>query len=194
LPYSSTAAAIAFYAALVAFVVLEQRPRLRSMLNREGARRDRGSMVVLVACIAGGIVGAFLLASDVPGASLGAARWPLLVCGVALMVAGIVLRQWAITVLGRFFTVDVRVQEGQQVVDRGPYRWVRHPSYTGMLVTFLGIGMALGNWLSILCALVIPLAGLAARIGVEERALLDGLGDPYRRYAAGRARLVPRVW
>jgi len=110
------------------------------------------------------------------------------------MVAGIVLRQWSVALLGKSFTVDVRVHEGQQVIDRGPYRFVRHPSYTGMLLTFAGIGLALGNWLSLACVLLVPLVGLVLRIRVEERTLLAELGEPYRRFAEGRARLVPHVW
>ena len=86
------------------------------------------------------------------------------------------------------------VQAGQTVVDTGPYQWVRHPSYTGMLITFAGNGLALGNGLSLACAVLIPCIGLVHRIGVDERALLHGLGDPCQRYASGRARLIPHVW
>jgi protein-S-isoprenylcysteine O-methyltransferase Ste14 len=110
------------------------------------------------------------------------------------MGAGIVIRQWSVTLLGRFFTVAVRARPDQVVVERGPYRWVRHPSYTGMIVTFLGIGLALGNWAALLVLAVVPTAGLIVRIHVEERALLDGLGEPYRRFAATRARLIPHLW
>jgi len=97
-------------------------------------------------------------------------------------------------VLGRFFTVDVRVHEGQTVVERGPYRWLRHPSYTGLIVTFLGLGLALDNWVALAVLAVLPTAGLVYRIHFEERALLDCLGEPYRRFAAGRPRLFPGVW
>jgi protein-S-isoprenylcysteine O-methyltransferase Ste14 len=62
------------------------------------------------------------------------------------MAVGIAIRQWAVMVLGRYFTTNVRVHPGQTVVEEGPYRWVRHPSYTGMLITFVGIGLALWNW------------------------------------------------
>jgi protein-S-isoprenylcysteine O-methyltransferase Ste14 len=65
---------------------------------------------------------------------------------LTLIAIGIAIRQWAVVVLGRYFTTDVRVHGGQTVVETGPYRWVRHPSYTGMLITFVGIGLALGNW------------------------------------------------
>ena len=188
-------AQIPFYALLALFVVLEQRIRLRSMLNREGERRDQGSLYLLIACIGGGVGGAFVLACDLStGVVGGTARWMLYGAGLILMVAGIVVRQWAIALLGRFFTVDVRVTDEQVVVDRGPYALVRHPSYTGMLVTFAGIGLALGDWLSLACVLLGPSVGMVVRIRVEEQALREGLGEPYRCYAATRARLVPRVW
>lgn len=115
--------------------------------------------------------------------------------GLVLMWAGIALRQWAaIVLLGRFFTVDVRVQPDQPVIDRGPYRYVRHPSYSGMITMFLGMGLALGNWLSLLVLAVVPTAGLVVRIHVEERVLLNAVGEPYRQYAASRRRLIPGLW
>jgi protein-S-isoprenylcysteine O-methyltransferase Ste14 len=194
LPYSDTGARIAFYAILATFLLLEQRTRVLSWTRRDGERRDRGTLVVVVVSIAVGLAGAGIIAGDVTSAELSGARWPLFAVGLALMIAGIVLRQWSIAMLGRSFTVVVRVREGQQVIDTGPYRWVRHPSYTGMLVTFAGYGLALGNWISILCATVVPLIGIVVRIRVEEQALLEGLGEPYRRFAEGRKRLVPGVW
>jgi protein-S-isoprenylcysteine O-methyltransferase Ste14 len=194
LPYTDTGAKVAFYVTVGAFALLEQRTRLRSMLNRQGSSSDQGSLVVVVAAIAGGVIGAFLCASDVPAAAISSVRWPIFVAGLVLMWVGIVIRQWAITVLGRFFTVNVRIQSDQTVVDRGPYRWVRHPSYTGMTITFVGMGLALGNWLSLVLLAVVPTAGLIYRIHVEERALLDALGEPYRQFAATRRRLIPGVW
>jgi protein-S-isoprenylcysteine O-methyltransferase Ste14 len=194
LPYSDTGARIAFYAILATFLLLEQRTRVLSWTRREGERRDRGSFVVVVASVAIGLAGAGVVAGDITSAELSGALWPLFAAGLALMLAGIVLRQWAIAMLGRSFTVVVRVREGQEVIDTGPYRWVRHPSYTGMLLTFAGYGLALGNWISILCAVLVPLIGIVVRIHFEEQALLEGLGEPYRRFAEGRKRLVPGVW
>jgi protein-S-isoprenylcysteine O-methyltransferase Ste14 len=110
------------------------------------------------------------------------------------MAAGLCLRQWAILVLGRFFTVDVRVHSNQVVVARGPYRWVRHPSYSGLIVFFVGVGLALSDWASLIVLALLPTAGLLVRIGSEERALLAALGEEYRRYAAARRRLFPGVW
>ena len=92
---------------------------------------------------------AFALAGDVHATALHEARWPIFVVGLVLMLLGIALRQWSVFALGSFFTVQVQVREGQTVVDTGPYRYVRHPSYTAIMLTFFGMGVALENWLSL---------------------------------------------
>jgi protein-S-isoprenylcysteine O-methyltransferase Ste14 len=194
LPYSRLGAQIPFFAVMGIWVLLESRVRLRSRLNRHGARLERGSMLVLLASIYAGLFGGFELAGREQTAAIADGRWLLFVVGMVLMCAGIVIRQWAVALLGELFTVDVRVHEGQRVIERGPYRWVRHPSYTGLIMTFLGIGLALGNWAALIVLAVLPTAGLVVRIRFEERALLDGLGEPYRRFAASRSHLFPGLW
>jgi protein-S-isoprenylcysteine O-methyltransferase Ste14 len=194
LPYNSSSAKIAFDVVIGVFALLEWRIRLRSHLNRHGSRSDRGSLLVVVATVSGGMAGGLVLAGTVPATAIAVARWPIFVLGLMLMIAGIVIRQWAVAVLGQFFTVDIRVHPGQNVVERGPYRWVRHPSYSGMIVTFLGVGLALGNWAALAVLTLVPTAGLIVRIHFEERALLDGLGEPYRRFAAARPHLFPGLW
>ena len=184
---------IAVNVALGVWVVSEWSIRLRSHRNRQGARLDRNSRMIVVASALAGVGGGIALARALPEAAMPDARW-LLVAGLVLMGAGIAFRQWAVAVLGRFFTVDVRVHPGQTVVERGPYRWLRHPSYTGLIATFLGLGLALDNWAALAVLAVLPTACLVYRIHFEERALLDGLGEPYRRVAASRPRLFPRVW
>ncbi|HZS24159.1 MAG TPA: isoprenylcysteine carboxylmethyltransferase family protein [Gaiellaceae bacterium] len=167
--------------------------RIRSGLRRRGRSLERWSLLVVLAAVVGGMLGGLELARW-GAAEIGAGRWPLFVVGLVLMAAGIAVRQWAIVVLGRYFTVAVRVQSGQPVVDRGPYRWVRHPSYTGLVVFFVGLGLALGNWASLAVLAVVPTAGLLVRIRFEERALVAGLGASYERYAATRRRLFPGIW
>jgi len=194
LPYSDAGARIAFSVVLGVFVVLEQRIRFKSRLNRQGAREDRGSLLVVIVAIALGVGGACVMAGRAPSAAIPGARWPIFLFGVALMCFGIALRQWAIMLLGQFFTVDIRVHPGQTVVDRGPYRRLRHPSYTGLIVTFLGLGLALGNWAALAWLIVVPTAGLVVRIHAEERVLLARIGEPYRRFTATRARLIPGIW
>lgn len=194
LPLDEPGARIAFDVVVGAFVLSELTIRLRSERNRAGSRLERTSLLVVQATALGGVGGAILLARRLPGAAVTGGRWPLFVAGLALMCAGIAIRQWAVVTLGRFFTIDVRVQPGQTVVDSGPYHWVRHPSYTGLILTFLGFGLALVNWAALAVAFLVPTAGLVYRIHFEEHALLETLGEPYRRFAAGRRRLFPGVW
>ena len=106
---------------------------------------------------------------------------------------GIALRQWAITTMGPYFVGRVVVQPGQEVVNSGPYRWLRHPSYTGMWLEMIGIGLACRNVASLAVSALVPLIGITARIAGEERELAAGLPG-YRDYVQGKARLVPFVW
>jgi protein-S-isoprenylcysteine O-methyltransferase Ste14 len=139
-----------------------------------------------------GLVLAFRL-TDL-GARLPGPGWLPVVVGIAVMVAGMAFRAWSVRTLGRFFTVTVDVTDDQRVVDTGPYAFLRHPSYTGMLIVYLGIGAALDSWYSLLTAPIPLAAAILARIRHEERTLHDGLGPPYAAYARRTKRLVPGVW
>jgi protein-S-isoprenylcysteine O-methyltransferase len=128
-------------------------------------------------------------------------RWPDAVLppwsvpiGVALFVGGMILRWYSIIHLGRFFTVNVAIAADQQLIDTGPYRFVRHPSYTGALLAFIGFAMVLRNWASVL-VISLPIAfAFLYRIQVEERALVQGLGERYRAYIKRTKRLIPFVY
>lgn len=99
--------------------------------------------------------------------------------GAAMMLTGIGLRQWAIASLGRFFTRAVMIHPEHELLTGGPYRWVRHPSYTGYLITLAGLGLRIDDWLSLLVLVIVPLAGVLYRIHVEKDALHTALGQPY---------------
>jgi protein-S-isoprenylcysteine O-methyltransferase Ste14 len=107
---------------------------------------------------------------------------------------GLLLRWWSFVSLGKYFTVVVKTSSDQPVVDRGPYRVLRHPSYTGLLLAFAGIGLMLGNWVSAVGSVGLLLIAVIYRLRIEERALSAALGDRYREFAASRARLIPHVW
>jgi protein-S-isoprenylcysteine O-methyltransferase Ste14 len=128
-----------------------------------------------------------------PGAAIGGGAW-LFALGVLIAWLGLLLRWWSFASLGEYFTVVVKTSEDQPVVDRGPYQVLRHPSYTGLLLAIAGIGLMLGNWVSTAGAVGVVLAALIYRIRIEERALEAALGERYREFAAGRARLIPYVW
>ena len=120
-------------------------------------------------------------------------RLSLFWVGMVLLVAGSALRRHCFRVLGQWFTYAVMVVNDQRVVDRGAYRWVRHPSYTGGLLMFTGIGLALGNWVSVAVLTLTTIAVYAYRVKVEERALIESIGEPYRTYMASRKRFIPFV-
>ncbi|WP_163507137.1 methyltransferase family protein [Fodinicola acaciae] len=107
---------------------------------------------------------------------------------------GIAFRLWAIRTLGRFFRGVVHIQEDHQVVEAGPYRILRHPSYTGLLLAIIGVCLAADNVAVFLVVFLVVVAALLYRIHVEERTLLRELGQPYADYAAQRSRLIPGIW
>jgi len=114
--------------------------------------------------------------------------------GIVLLAAGSLLRRYCFRILGEYFTAAVTVRAGQPVIDRGPYRWIRHPGYTAGFIMFLGIGLAFGNWLSLAVFFLEIGAVYSRRISAEEKALLDTLGEPYRAYMARTKRFIPFVF
>ncbi len=107
------------------------------------------------------------------------------------MLLGIALRWYSAALLGKYFTFDVAVQSGQILVEVGPYRYIRHPSYSGALLTLLGFGLALGNWAGLATSLSCMGFAYAYRIAVEEAALASALGEAYNQYMRRTWRLVP---
>src|ERR1700734_4420516 len=168
---------------------LAVKKRAKAAETRDG---DRGSLrllwIVIVVCV----TLSFNLAYLVPAASMGAAP-ALRAVGIATFVVGLMIRWYAIVHLGRFFTVNVAIAADHRLIDTGPYRIVRHPSYTGALMAFLGLALCLANWAS-LAALVPIFLVFRWRVHVEETALIDALGEPYRDYMKRTKRLIPGVY
>lgn len=159
----------------------------------EAERRDHGSLFFIYLLMTGGFAWAFGLWSSghPPHPRLG--PWALSV-GAAVAVGGMALRIWSVRTLGQYFTYVVRVSADQTVVESGPYRFVRHPSYTGGLLTGIGIGLSLRYGLAPVIIGGAMLASYLIRIAVEERALAEGIGEPYRTYMTRTKRLIPLVW
>jgi protein-S-isoprenylcysteine O-methyltransferase len=156
-------------------------------------RLDRGSHLLLWAIIVGSIIAGHLAGlSDVGPRLLPAFPWRWF--GAGLFAAGTALRWWAIVHLGRFFSVDVAIASDHQVVETGPYRVVRHPSYTGLLLQCAGLGVVLGTALSLFVIIVPTFLVLSHRIRVEERALLANFGDAYAAYTRRTKRLLPGIF
>ena len=174
------------------WVLSEQTLMFSRRAGAKSQNRDRGSMMVIWALLVISITAGSMLRgfrpTRIPNAPM--VFW----IGIALILAGIVVRIAAILTLGRFFTVNVAIHEGHKVVDRGLYSLVRHPSYSGSLISFLGLGLAFGNWLSVIVILAGAMIGFLYRIHVEEAALIASLGDDYRKYASRTKRLIPGIY
>jgi protein-S-isoprenylcysteine O-methyltransferase Ste14 len=157
-------------------------------------RRDRGTAMLIIGSIVIAIGLGFVVAGSAEALAIPVAPWPLLLAGLLVEWMGIGLTRWAQRTLGRFYRPLVTIYEDHEVVTTGPYRYVRHPIYAGAMVVMIGVGVALGNWLSLALCVLLPLAAYVARIRVEERALEEALGDAYRHYEEETARLVPGIW
>jgi protein-S-isoprenylcysteine O-methyltransferase Ste14 len=180
------------------WVALELALRVRdARRGKGGTALDRGTRRLTVLAIAAAVALASVLARPLrddralaPGQGGGA----LIAVGLAIMWAGLLLRVWAIASLGAAFRTTVEIDEDQRLVDRGPYRWVRHPSYTGLMLITSGYGVVSATWPSLAAAIALPLVVLARRIQIEEQALVASMGDSYRHYQARTKRLIPGIW
>jgi protein-S-isoprenylcysteine O-methyltransferase Ste14 len=191
--YATNAAASALYwMVIIVWIVSEASIFFRRVTIAPDRRQDRMSGPALIGFLLLAVWLGSILAGLVPGAAITAGRVLLFVVGLVLALAGIAIRQYAVATLGRFFTVRVMTRPNQTVVDTGLYRYVRHPSYSGSLLTVLGVLLCSTNWLSLAC-FVLALPGFVYRIRVEERALTQALGEPYRDYMRRTRRLVPFV-
>jgi len=169
--------------------------RRRARVSRASASvEDRGSMAVLLALQSAGLALNFVLAAVWPAAAITWQPLAFFAAGIGLMLLGVALRWYSIWALGRYFTPEVAVSADQRVVQRGPYRLIRHPAYSGTLLTMLGLGLATGNVAGLIMLMVCVCAGYVYRVRVEEAALVKTLGQPYLEYMRHTRRFVPRLF
>lgn len=191
--YATDALAASLYWMVIAVWLASEGIVFAQHVTAIGERRqDRLSGPALIAGLLAALWVGGILAYVVRGATITTGRPAVFVIGLLLALAGIGIRQYAIATLGRFFSIRVKTQAGQTVVDTGLYRLIRHPSYAGTLLTVLGVLLCATNWVSLAC-FVLALPGFAYRIRVEEAALTSALGQPYREYMRRTKRLVPFV-
>jgi protein-S-isoprenylcysteine O-methyltransferase Ste14 len=196
LVYVNGGAAALFLVACLVWLLPEMVGMVKHMaiVSRKAASvQDRGSLGILIGLQWLGIALNFSLAALVPSAAL---PWPqpFLLLGVVCMLLGVALRWYAIWTLGRSFSREVAVSADQQVVQRGPYRAIRHPAYSGTFLTMLGLGLALANWASLTALLICVFLGHLYRVSVEEKALITTIGQPYVEYMRRTRRFIPLLF
>jgi protein-S-isoprenylcysteine O-methyltransferase len=183
------------YGLVGCFLVMERLTRQgQEAKSLESGPFDRGSTRLLGVAFLVAVL--TLLAAPVLNAfQLGAVDWTAVGwVGIGLMVGGIALRFWATQVLGRYYTRTLRTAADQQVVDRGPYKILRHPGYSGILAMWAGAGLATLNWVAATVVIVGMAGAYDYRIRCEEAMLRTALGQPYETYMARTWRLVPFVY
>jgi protein-S-isoprenylcysteine O-methyltransferase Ste14 len=158
-----------------------------------GNVRDRGTMlllwVVLFSAITAGIWFSEVRGSNLPGG----AHW-LKIASLLVLLGGLALRWSAIVNLGRSFSSNVAIHATQTILKTGLYRWMRHPSYTGLLICILAVALHTRNWISFLVVIVPCTAAVLYRIHVEEFALREHFGRDYIEYSKTTRRLIPGVY
>ena len=193
LVFTSSAAKIAFDTVGGIWFVSEGVMSVRQRLRARGGSNSDPSVGIVAGCVAAAAVLSQILGRRGGLIWPGGTLWPL-VAGLVLLVCGLVLRAWSIITLGRFFQYQIRIQTGHRVITSGPYRFVRHPSYTGVILGIAGYSLASGDVYSLLVSLVLTAIGLTVRIRVEEKQLHDALGADYDEFAAHHKRLIPGVF
>jgi protein-S-isoprenylcysteine O-methyltransferase Ste14 len=195
--YTNVTAAGIFLAACLIWLMPETIGLAWKWLNEPQTAsvvQDRGSLGVLLWLQWIGLALNFALAGLLPAAAIPWPRTALFVAGLACMLLGVGLRWYSIWTLGRYFRPVVAVSAGQPVVERGPYRLIRHPAYSGTFLTMLGLGLALTNWASLAALMLCVFAGYFYRVRVEEAALVRAIGQPYVDYMRRTKRFIPGVF
>jgi protein-S-isoprenylcysteine O-methyltransferase Ste14 len=114
--------------------------------------------------------------------------------GMMILSIGFLLRHWSIRILGEYFRTTIEIEKDQKVIQKGPYRYIRHPSYSGIILFFFGYGLAYQNWISVVIAVIFPTIALLYRIRNEESVLIKEIGIEYQKYKNKTKKLIPGIW
>jgi protein-S-isoprenylcysteine O-methyltransferase Ste14 len=158
-----------------------------------GNVHDRGSLLILWVVIATAVTACQWINAIGPKNMFGGAHG-LKFAAVIVMVAGLAIRWTAIITLGRSFSSNVAIQDSQKITRSGIFRFARHPSYLGLLLVFLSVGLHSCNWVALAIVLVPTTVVLLYRIHVEEAAMCAAFGEEYVAYSRTTKRLIPGLY
>lgn len=183
-----------FILIIIAVVLFATQPPLSLVETRETSQNDRYSiLVILIGCVACQVFS--VLEWAIFRSRFHAFHFDLYsVIGLLLLGGGTLFRIWSIMTLGKFFTATVQTQSHQTIIDAGPYRLIRHPSYLGAYLAISGSAILLHAKAGILFSVIVMLAAYDFRITVEEKALIKAFGKQYVEYRSRTYRLIPFIY
>lgn len=185
---------LAFWISYTAWCVVEFFIYRRDRRAATGETRDRGSKQIIYAMVFAALTIAFAAPHLWPWARIPLPALPVFWTAIAMIWLGVALRLWAVITLGKHFRFTVHIHDDHKLVTSGPYRFLRHPAYTGGLVTISGIGLAMGNGISFAGAFLCLFVAYAWRIIVEEAALRARFGDAFEAHRRRTWAIIPPVW
>ena len=185
---------ISFYSWFFVFETWVSMRDVRAKMTTDSI--DSGSALFFLAMLYAGIFLALAFAFLAPQFRIDHADsdFIMFASGITLVWMGILFRLWSIQTLGKYFRTVVLIHDDHQLITSGPYRYLRNPSYTGSLISVLGVGLALGNWMSLFSILLAVCIGYGWRIHVEEIALKKHFGAAYEAYMKKTWSLILFVW
>ena len=122
-------------------------------------------------------------------------KWDMITTvSLIIMILGLALRTWSIHTLGNYFTMHLAIQEEHKIICKGPYKYLRHPSYVGAFLTYLGTTVFLHSWFSFVAAAVMLSIAWLRRMHYEEILLINKFGQEYKSYCKTAKRAIPGLW
>lgn len=183
---------IVYFAAILWFLL--EYYNIQTRLSADGDKKMADKIGVsklwMILCIS--IFGPIILAelTDFPISDTVTIRY----LGLFLFVCGVLLRVSAIRNLGKFFTMDLSIRKEHQLITTGVYKYIRHPSYTGIIIALTGAGLALNNWISLFFGTILFFLAFNKRISNEEKGLINCFGEEYIRYQKKTKRWIPFIY
>lgn len=189
--FNTPLTAILFTVLQFAFMATESRRRRLAPSDAARIARMFPSLgLAILIGLAARLICGFLKIGPIRGEYRDAIVW----LGFVMIFAGWGLRVWSQRTLGKYFTGEVAVQTDHQIIQTGPYKFVRHPAYTGGVLSAIGFGLILSTWLGALISGIMLVWAYIVRVPREEALLAQQMGQPYRNYMARTKRFVPFVF
>ena len=170
-------------------VFMSVRQRRKNTIAKSG---DKGSIWILYISIGIG----YWLSFSIGATKIGRMnhRNTFFIIGAIMTIIGLIIRITAIMTLKKQFTYTVTKVDNHELIENGLYKSIRHPGYLGQMIIFLGISTALSNWLSILLMIIPVIIGYIYRIMVEEKFMIEQIGQKYMDYQKRTKRLIPMIY